>query len=163
MRLYTFGQRQRILRPIEDVFGFFADAGNLNLLTPPWMHFEIRTPGPIRMRPGARIEYTIRWRGVRLRWLTEIEEWVPQKRFVDRQIRGPYRLWRHTHHFESDGDGTVVEDEVRYALPLGPLGRLAHALLVRDDVRRIFAYRAARIDEMFNSRSSRVPQVAQIP
>lgn len=148
MTPYVVERRQRVARPLSEVFAFFADARNLDALTPPWLHFSIRTPAPIEMRPGTRIEYTIRWHGLPLRWLTEIVEWTPERRFVDVQLRGPYKLWRHTHAFESDGDATVVHDHVAYALPFGPLGRLAHALAVQADVRRIFDYRAQRIAEL---------------
>ena len=99
----------------------------------------------------AGIEYTIRWRGLPIRWLTEIEEWLPGKRFVDRQVRGPYRLWHHTHGFEEAGDKTIMEDIVRYALPLGPIGRIAHAVLVRRDLERIFDFRASRIQELMGT------------
>jgi hypothetical protein len=143
--IHTIQRRQRVAWPIERVFRFFADASNLNRLTPPWLNFEVQTPAPIAMHAGARIEYTIRWRGLPIRWLTEIEEWTPGERFVDVQVRGPYRLWHHTHRFEAVGDATILEDEVRYALPLGPIGNIAHALLVKRDVESIFNYRTRQI------------------
>jgi ligand-binding SRPBCC domain-containing protein len=146
--IYRIERRQQVARPIEQVFAFFADAANLDLLTPPWLHFQVRTPTPIAMHVGAHIEYTIRWHGLPMRWLTEIVEWIPGRRFVDTQTRGPYRLWHHTHRFEPVGDLTMVEDIVRYALPLGPIGRLAHALIVRRDIHDIFDFRARRIREL---------------
>lgn len=148
MTIRTIQRRQKVAWPIERVFGFFANAGNLDRLTPPWLNFQVRTPQPITMQAGARIEYTIRWRGLPIRWLTEIEEWTPGKRFVDVQVRGPYRLWHHTHRFEAVRDETVLEDEVRYALPLGPIGDCAHSLLVRRDVEEIFDFRAQQIHEL---------------
>lgn len=144
---YFLVRRQRLALPVADVFSFFSDPHNLDLLTPPHLHFRIETPSPIAMAAGTRIQYTIRWHGFPMRWLTEIIEWKPGRRFVDLQIRGPYRLWHHTHTFEPDGDGTIMEDIVEYALPLGPIGRLAHALAVRRDLQRIFDYRAERIAE----------------
>ena len=94
------------------------------------------------MGAGALIEYRLRLHGVPVRWLTRIEEWEPGRRFVDAQLRGPYRLWHHTHAFEPDGDGgTLMRDTVRYALPLGPLGELAHRLFVRARPRAIFDFR----------------------
>src|SRR5262249_36957392 len=138
-------RRQRVLRPIADVFEFFADAHNLDLLTPPWLHFRVITPAPIRMEVGTLIEYSIRWRIIRIPWLTRIEEWSAGSRFVDVQLRGPYRLWHHTHNFEHAGDETWIEDIVRYALPGGALGRLAHSLVIRRDIERIFDYRADQI------------------
>jgi ligand-binding SRPBCC domain-containing protein len=94
------------------------------------------------MRQGALIEYRLRLHGVPIRWLTRIEEWAPGERFVDVQLRGPYALWHHTHEFEPAGDGrTLMRDTVRYALPLGPLGVLAHRLFVARDIERIFDHR----------------------
>jgi len=151
VRIHTIERRQIICKPIEQVFSFFADVENLDRITPSWMCFQIRTSAPIAMYAGARIEYTIRWRGLPMRWLTEIEEWLPGKRFVDRQVRGPYRLWHHVHRFEAAGDETIMDDVVRYALPLGPIGRIAHAVLVRRDVERIFDFRAQRILELLGT------------
>jgi ligand-binding SRPBCC domain-containing protein len=129
--------------PPDDVFPFFADAHNLEAITPPWLGFRVVTPRPIDMRAGALIEYRLRLRGVPLRWRTRIAVWDPPRRFVDVQIAGPYRLWHHTHDFEPDGSGgTIMRDTVRYALPLGPLGALAHRLLVRRDLDAIFQFRA---------------------
>jgi ligand-binding SRPBCC domain-containing protein len=127
------------------VFGFFADAFNLEAITPSWLRFQVVTPGPIRMVPGALIEYRLRLHGVPIRWLTRIETWEPGARFVDVQVRGPYRLWHHTHSFEPHEQGTLARDRVRYALPLGPLGRLADAAFVHRDLGRIFDYRRAEV------------------
>jgi len=125
----------------EEVFDFFADAMNLQRITPPWLGIRVLTPPPIAMAPGARIEYRLRLHGLPLRWLTQISVWEPPHGFVDVQLRGPYRLWHHTHSFEPDGDGVRVRDVVRYALPLGPLGGLANAAFVRRDLARIFDHR----------------------
>lgn len=151
MKVYKLQRRQCVPRPIEEAFAFFADAQNLDLLTPDWLRFRLRTPAPIVMQAGARIEYEIRWRGFPLRWLTEIEQWVPNQLFVDVQRRGPYGLWHHLHRFTSTPEGTEIEDVVRYALPLGIVGRMAHGLLVKRDVASIFEYRRKRIAELFGS------------
>jgi ligand-binding SRPBCC domain-containing protein len=132
---------QRLPRPPQDVFPFFADAFNLEAITPPWLQFRVLTPAPVTMAPGALLEYRLRLHGLPLRWLTRIEAWEPPLRFADTQVRGPYRLWHHTHSFAPDGDGTVMRDRVRYALPLGPLGAAAHLAFVRRDLERIFNYR----------------------
>ncbi len=153
MKVYTLLQTQRIPRPIGEVFDFFSDASNLDLLTPAWLHFEIRTPTPIEMRIGTQIAYTIRWYGVPISWLTEIIDWQPGRQFVDTQVRGPYRLWHHTHRFEADGGETVMEDMVRYALPLGLIGRIAHAMVVQRDIRTIFEFRAEKIRGLMGSQS----------
>jgi ligand-binding SRPBCC domain-containing protein len=125
----------------EDVFGFFADALNLERITPDWLGFRVLTPGPIVMKRGTLIEYRLRLHGVPIRWLTRIEVWEPPVRFVDVQVRGPYRLWHHTHSFERQGDGTRIRDTVRYALPYGPLGELARRVFVARDLARIFDFR----------------------
>jgi ligand-binding SRPBCC domain-containing protein len=141
-RGYRLSTRLLVARDLETTFGFFADAGNLQRLTPPWLDFSILTPQPIPMRQGALIDYRIKVHGVPIRWRTEIAEWAPPVRFVDRQLRGPYRLWHHTHTFRSVDEGTIVEDTVRYR-PLG--GTLAHRLFVKRDLERIFTYRQEEI------------------
>jgi ligand-binding SRPBCC domain-containing protein len=125
-------------RSPEQVFPFFADAGNLERITPPWLKFEVLTPPPIVMRTGTLIDYRLQVHGVPLRWRTGIAEWTPPHRFVDTQVRGPYRLWHHTHTFEARDGGTLCRDRVRYR---APGGALVHWLFVRRDVDRIFAYR----------------------
>jgi ligand-binding SRPBCC domain-containing protein len=133
-------------RPVGEVFPFFADAGNLDLLTPAWLRFEILTPRPIEMKTGALIDYRLRLRGFPIRWRTRICEWLPPVRFVDEQLRGPYRLWHHTHTFTERDGGTVVGDRVRYAVPGGAV---VNALFVRRDVERIFAFRQQKLAELF--------------
>lgn len=140
--------------PPEDIFAFFSDAFHLDDLTPPWLHFRILTPAPLRLRAGACIDYRLRWRGLPLAWRTEISVWEPPRRFVDRQLRGPYRLWVHEHVFEPESGGTRIRDRVEYALPGGPLAPLLHRLLVGPDVRRIFAYRSRRLAELLHTSSS---------
>jgi ligand-binding SRPBCC domain-containing protein len=142
--------REQILPGDPDaVFEFFADAFNLEAITPPWLRFRVVTPRPIRMAPGTTIEYRLALHRVPVRWLTRIEEWVPGERFVDAQVRGPYKVWHHTHAFERHEEGTLVRDTVRYDLPLGPAGRLAHAVLVRRDLERIFDFRHAEVARRF--------------
>jgi len=138
---YTLDQQQLVRRSLEDVFAFFSSPENLQHLTPRFLDFRILTPVPIEMREGALIDYRISVRGVPLRWQTRIESYEPMRSFVDVQLRGPYRLWRHTHTFEATPEGTDVRDHVEYALPFGPLGQLAHALIVKRDLEQIFAYR----------------------
>jgi ligand-binding SRPBCC domain-containing protein len=145
-------EREQILPGTPaDVFPFFADALNLERITPPWLGFRVVTPGTIEMGPGTLIEYRLRLHRVPVRWLTRIELWEPPLRFVDAQVRGPYRVWRHEHRFEAapGGAGTLMRDTIDYDLPLGPLGGLAHALLVRRDLRRIFDYREASVAAYF--------------
>ncbi len=154
MRHHKLVREQRLPQPPEEAFGFFADALNLEAITPPWLQFEVTTPGPIEMRPGTLIDYRLRIHGVPVRWHARIDVWEPGRRFVDRQLRGPYRVWHHTHQFEADGrGGTTMRDVVRYALPLGILGALAHVLFVRRDVERIFDHRRQAIERLAASRA----------
>lgn len=148
MRIFEFRARTRVPRPREEVFAFFADAGNLQELTPPWVGFEVLTSRPIEMRPGTLIDYRLRLHFIPIRWRTEITAWEPPRRFVDEQLQGPYRLWIHEHTFEEDGDGTLCGDFVRYAVPFGAL---ANRLMVARDVRKIFAYRERRLQEIFGA------------
>src|SRR3954463_16397885 len=145
MTIHILERDQSIGRPVEKVFAFFANAENLARITPPWLSFRIVSPTPIHMELGTRITYQIRWRLVRLRWLTEIVEWQSNRCFTDTQIEGPYSLWHHTHTFEPDAGGTLMRDTVRYQLPLGPVGAIAHHFRVRRDLETIFDYRAEQI------------------
>jgi ligand-binding SRPBCC domain-containing protein len=139
--IHILERSQRVELPIERAFEFYGDARNLEAITPPWLGFSV-TSAPLVVCEGARIEYRLKLHGVPVRWRTRIESWEPPHRFVDVQVSGPYDIWEHTHLFEADGENaTVLRDQVRYALPLGPLGGLAHRLFVRRDVERIFDFR----------------------
>lgn len=150
---YTFRSEQVVRRPLGEVFAFFADARNLEAITPEFLRFRILTPLPIAMRPGVHIDYRLSLFGVPFHWRTRIEAWEPGRRFVDVQERGPYRLWHHTHEFEAVPEGTRMRDTVRYALPLGPAGRFAHAIFVRRQVEAIFAHRRRAIGSLLEERS----------
>jgi ligand-binding SRPBCC domain-containing protein len=146
MREYIFHAELFLAHPLKEVFPFFAQASNLETLTPPWINFQVLTPEPIVMRAGLLIDYRIKVHGLPIRWKTEIAEWSPPHRFIDTQLRGPYRLWHHTHTFEERDGGTLCTDHVLYH-PWG--GGLINALFVRRDVERIFAYRQKKLLELF--------------
>lgn len=148
MREYILRREQTLDSPMDKVFAFFAEPANLEAITPAWLRFRIHTAGAIRMGSGTLIRYALRWRGLPLSWTTRIAEWNPPNGFVDVQLQGPYRLWEHTHNFQAVGSGTEVRDVVRYALPFGLLGRLAHAGWVRADLNTIFDYRAQKVSEL---------------
>ena len=142
VREHLLERSQRLGISVDRAFEFFSNARNLELITPPWLRFRVTTPGEIELGPGALIESRLRVRGLPLRWTSRIDVWEPPRRFVDLQVRGPYALWEHTHTFEADGpEAVVIHDRVRYALPLGPVGRLVNATLVSRDLDRIFRYR----------------------
>lgn len=138
--------RDRIILPlpIDEVFAFFADAGNLERITPPELNFRILTQLPIAVRQGTLIDYRLRLFGIPFAWQTEIACWEPPHRFVDRQLQGPYRQWIHSHSFSERAGLTTIEDEVRYRLPCWPMGELALPV-VRLQLRRIFSYRQKSI------------------
>lgn len=142
---------QEFPRPRADVFRFFEDAINLDAITPPMLRFRIVTPRPIEMRAGALIDYSLRLRGVPIRWRTRIEVYEPPSCFVDRQLRGPYRLWWHEHVFEEIEGGTRMTDRVRYLTPLAGsmVGRWVHDRLIRPDLESIFAFRRATLAAKF--------------
>ena len=153
LKIYELKRKVFISAPVEEVFSFFSAAENLNLITPPWLHFKILTPLPVLMKKNALIDYSIKILGLRMTWNTEITVWQPPVRFVDRQINGPYRVWEHTHQFEEKGGGTQMEDVIRYAVPGFVLSPLIHFLLVRPRLEKIFTFRETSIQEYFGKRS----------
>ena len=133
--------------PQDEVFGFFANAENLQRITPPELAFRILTSVPIDIGEGTIIDYRLRLFGVPFDWRTRIVEWQPSERFVDEQVRGPYNSWRHQHTFAACEDGTRMTDRVEYGLPLHRVGALALPM-VRRQLDRIFRYRASAIRRM---------------
>jgi len=147
-RRYTLHRQQLIERPIDEVFAFFADPHNLAKITPPEMGFQITSVEGLPVRAGTRIEYVIRIFGLPQRWVAEIAEHEPGRRFVDVQAKGPYRYWRHEHSFEPLNVFTVMTDQVEYELPFGLAGQIANSVVARQ-LQRIFDYRTEVIDRLF--------------
>jgi ligand-binding SRPBCC domain-containing protein len=163
MRIHVLHREQLLSGPPDEVFPFFADARNLEAITPPLLGFRVVTPEPIQMRVGTFIQYRLRLHGVPVRWDTTIQEWSPPHRFVDVQVRGPYALWHHAHEFvPAPGGGTLMTDTVRYAIGFGALGELARRALVRRDLDAIFAFRAARVRALLAGRDEREPVEDQV-
>jgi ligand-binding SRPBCC domain-containing protein len=148
-KTYTLVFEQHVPRELPEVFAFFSRAENLENITPEWLHFRILAVTPLPIRQGTLISYSLRLHGVPLRWKSEIQEWEPPRRFVDVQLRGPYKLWRHEHRFEARDGGTLITDTVTLALPFGVIGRLAYKFKVNSQVREVFAFRESKIRELF--------------
>ena len=148
MKIREFKSELWLPLPPEELFPFFADATNLEALTPLSLSFKILTPVPIAMREGTLIDYKLRVHGLPLRWRTRINAWQPPHRFVDEQLRGPYRQWIHEHTFEPRHGGTLARDVVHYAVPFD---FLIHEIFVRRDIEKIFAFRRDALEKRFAS------------
>ena len=149
--LLHIDRAQLVPLPLEEAFAFYTDVSNLEAITPPWLRFRILTPHPIGVGEGTLIDYKLALHGVPVHWRTRIERWEPARRFVDTQVEGPFALWEHTHTFEELPGGTLIRDRVEYRMPLGAVGRLAHKLLIRRDLDRIFEYRRSAVIELLGS------------
>ena len=149
----AFRTRQWVPRPVDEVFAFFSEARNLERITPPFLRFSLSDSGAIPMREGTLIDYRLRLHGIPLQWRSLIEAWEPGQRFVDTQVRGPFRRWWHEHRFVAAPGGTWVEDHVQFELPFGRLGQLLGGWLVARDVKRIFAHRHQTIEQLFPARA----------
>lgn len=144
------------------VFAFFKNPHNLERITPPWLGFRVTSASDEAVREGTRIAYRLSLHGIPLRWESRIAEYEKHSHFADEQLRGPYARWYHRHLFRAVPGGVEMTDDVEYRLPLGPLGRLAHWLLVRHQLRAIFDYRTAAIAQHFagqaEGRASSAPE-----
>lgn len=151
MKMYTLTTTQVVARPIREVFAFFEKPENLTRITPQSMRFEILTPSPATMKAGAVIDYSVSIFGLATRWTTLIADYESPYRFTDVQLKGPYSFWHHAHTFEEIDGGTRITDEVRYILPFGYIGRIAHAAVIRRKLSHIFAYREQAIRTIFET------------
>ena len=146
MHTLTTSMRLPLLR--DQVFACFAEAPNLERITPPELGFEMVTPQPLHLSAGTRIDYHLQLFGIPCSWQTEIQRWDPPEVFVEVQRRGPYQHWVHTHRFREDDGATIIEDEGQYALSYAPLSELVYPL-VRLQLHRIFRYRQHAIQAVF--------------
>ncbi len=153
MKYYELDVEQFIDQPVEKVFEFFSRPENLEEITPPRLGFTIMTPSPIPMEKGSLIDYTIRILGFPVHWRTLITSYDPPHGFVDEQIKGPYVLWHHRHSFKKENRGTIIRDTVRYAVPLGIIGRFLNLIWIRKDLKDIFAHRRKFIANKFGEQN----------
>ncbi len=163
VQLYRLDSDMWLDAPRDEVFAFFADAANLELLTPESLRFRMRTPAPAELGPGATLDYRLRIRGVPVLWRSEITVWDPPQRFVDEQRKGPYRRWIHEHSFAEKGGGTACRDRVTFAAPGGPLAPLVVERFVAPDLERIFRYRQDTLAERFGDARPGSIEIAAVP
>ena len=149
MKLYKLQRTQTLPFPIDQVFSFFDRPENLEKMTPRLLKFQLLTPPPVNMHAGAVIYYTLSVWAFPMRWTTFITDYRPPHSFIDLQLKGPYAYWHHEHRFEVDGNQTIMHDCVTYALPFGFLGQFFHWLKIKDDLDKIFDFRAKEILNQF--------------
>jgi ligand-binding SRPBCC domain-containing protein len=147
MKTYRLRKSIWLVQSRAKVFEFFSNPRNLDRLTPAWLKFAILTPATSQLKQGALLDYRLRIRGMPIRWQSEIAVWEPPHRFVDRQTKGPYSLWVHEHTFKECDNGTLVGDNVEYAVPGGTI---VQKFMVAPDLKRIFEYRHQILEELFN-------------
>jgi uncharacterized protein len=141
---------QWVPQPLENVFAFFADAYNLEQITPPFLRFSVRSMSTPAIQRRTEISYNLRLHGLPISWTSRIEEWEPPYRFTDVQIRGPFRLWHHHHEFASERGGTCLRDTVHYKAPFAWIQRILRLSWVDRDLERIFRYRQQIIERRFD-------------
>lgn len=145
---------QQVALPVEKVFPFFADEKNLETITPPWLNFKVIGKSTPKMQSGTLIDYRLAVHGIPVTWQSVIEDWEPNKRFVDRQTVGPYTLWHHTHQFTPTENGTLMSDTVEYEVPGGAIGNLLLGRFIEKDLNRIFEYRKKQVETLLQSGTS---------
>lgn len=158
MNTHTLRCEMLVYKSIAETFAVFEDAHNLARITPSWLNFQVTTPGRIDMRRGTEITYRIKWLKLPICWKTVISEYEPPFLFIDQQEQGPYSLWRHHHTFSPTDEGTLVRDQVDYALPLGSIGELAHNALVRRQLLSIFQFRQCELSKIFGGKTREIAE-----
>ena len=142
---------QRVSCPIANTFSFFSTARNLERLTPPFLKFRIHYISSEPLVAGAIIDYSLRLHHLPIRWQSQIEQWEPPYHFVDNQIRGPFKLWRHTHTFRADGNDTIITDTVQFNLYCRSLKHTPILTWIHNDLRTIFEFRQREITKVFEN------------
>ena len=154
MTVHLLNRKQIVPGNISDVFKFFENPLNLEKITPPWLHFRVLSSTDTRVHLGTKISYRLYWQVFPLSWSSEISEYQQDLFFADEMTRGPYRSWYHRHLFRSVEDSVEMTDTVQYSLPLGPIGDLVHAIIIRQQLESIFDYRKRAIEEIFGTNST---------
>lgn len=148
--IYTLLVTQSLPIRLDDAWAFFSSPKNLEKITPSHMGFQITSGEPPQMYKGQLITYKVApLPGIRTNWVTEITHVEHNKFFVDEQRFGPYSMWHHEHHFEETGNGVLMTDKVSYKIPFGILGHIAQLLFVKKQLKGIFEYRIAVLEEKF--------------
>jgi ligand-binding SRPBCC domain-containing protein len=155
MGLYTLRCEMLVKKSLQETFDFFKNPANLGRITPSWLNFQIVTKD-VAMEKGAQFDYVIRWMGLPMKWRSVITEYNPPVSFVDEQVKGPYASWHHEHTFTETPEGVLVGDHVEYALPLGPLGAIAHAVMVKAQLMQTFKYRGEALQNIFPGETQRI-------
>lgn len=148
---YQLHQSQAFSKPQDELFAFFADPDNLEIITPPWLNFEVESSQDNPIRENTRIQYGLSFHGFPVTWRTRIKEFSKNEHFVDEMLEGPYKRWEHVHTFERINGRTVIGDQIYFEMPYGLLGDLAYTWIVRRDLIEIFSYRAKKLESIFGS------------
>lgn len=152
MKTYLLNFEQKLPIPLAEAWDFFSSPLNLAKITPPEMRFKVTSNhnADAKIYPGMIITYTVSpLLGIKLNWVTEITQVKHSEYFVDEQRVGPYALWHHEHHFKEIKGGVLMTDILHYAIPFGPIGRLANELVVDKRVRKVFDYREKAVNDLF--------------
>ena len=150
MKVYKLHTKQELGLTNKEAWEFFSNPGNLSLITPPWLDFNITSDINSKMYPGMIVTYTVSpFMNFRMQWVTEITHVREPDYFVDEQRSGPYKFWHHQHKFTGVPEGVLVEDLVHYALPFDPLSRIANELIVKKRLREIFEFRRQYLESAF--------------
>lgn len=152
MKIYYYKTEQFLSTDIQTAWDFFSSANNLARITPPELDFKILTHLDEKdIYEGMLIEYMVKpLFGILLHWQTEIRKIKKPEMFIDKQLKGPYKIWEHTHEFIQKEKGVLMKDSVKYQLPFGIVGIVAHSLMVRKKIERIFNYRKEILNKIFN-------------